>query len=51
MTEAAFNRPTEATASPSGQGVGWFRRALDSDIFYSFRRSRMTMIATWLAIT
>ena len=30
MTEAAFNRPTEATASPSGQGVGWFRRALDS---------------------
>lgn len=25
--------------------AGWFRRALDSDIFYSFRRSKMTMVA------
>lgn len=26
-------------------GVGWLKRSLDSDIFYSFRRSRMTMVA------
>ena len=25
--------------------VGWLRRAIDSDVFYSFRRSRLTMIA------
>jgi peptide/nickel transport system permease protein len=24
---------------------GWFRRAVDSDMFYSFRRSRLTMVA------
>ena len=26
-------------------GAGWLKRSLDSDIFYSFRRSRMTMVA------
>ena len=45
MTDAAVPRPAEA-APPSNRGTGWLRRALDSDIFYSFRRSRMTMIAT-----
>src|SRR5204862_3346392 len=25
--------------------TGWLKRALNSDIFYSFRRSRMTMVA------
>src|SRR5581483_97339 len=24
---------------------GWLKRALDSDVFYSFRRSRMTVVA------
>ena len=45
MTDAVVPRPAEAAAPRKGQGVGWFRRALDSDIFYSFRRSRMTMVA------
>ena len=49
MTDAAVPRPTEA-APREGQGVGWFRRALDSDIFYSFRRSRMTMIAAGVTV-
>jgi peptide/nickel transport system permease protein len=44
MTDAAVPRPAE-TAAQAGRGTGWLRRALDSDIFYSFRRSRMTMIA------
>src|SRR5438132_4737051 len=44
MTDAAVPRPAEA-APRSSRGTGWLRRALDSDIFYSFRRSRMTMIA------
>ena len=43
MSDAAVPRPA-ATAAPRGQ-VGWLRRAFDSDIFYSFRRSRMTMVA------
>ena len=49
MTDAAVPRPAEA-APVKGQGVGWFRRALDSDIFYSFRRSRMTMIAAGVTV-
>lgn len=44
MTDAAVPRPAEA-AIAAGRGTGLVRRALDSDIFYSFRRSRMTMIA------
>ena len=55
MTDAAVPRPAEAAAPRKGQSVGWFRRSLDSDIFYSFRRSRMTMAwsynatAPWLS--
>src|SRR5215471_1760143 len=45
MTDAAVPRPAAAAAPSGGKGAGWLRRALDSDIFYSFRRSRMTMIA------
>ena len=48
MTEAAFKRPTEAAASRDS--AGWLHRALDSDIFYSFRRSRMTMIASGVTV-
>ncbi len=30
-------------AQPSSSG--WFRRAIESDVFYSFRRSKLTMVA------
>jgi len=50
MTDAAVPRPAEAAASRASKDIGWFRRALDSDIFYSFRRSRMTMIAAVVTI-
>jgi peptide/nickel transport system permease protein len=39
MSDAAF--PPKA----SDRAPGLFRRGLDSDIFYSFRRSRLTMLA------
>ncbi|HXI07827.1 MAG: ABC transporter permease [Bradyrhizobium sp.] len=42
MTDATVPRPAAARTS---QGAGWLRRALDSDIFYSFRRSPLTMVA------
>jgi peptide/nickel transport system permease protein len=37
--------PRQAESNAPRAGAGWFRRALDSDLFYSFRRSRLTMIA------
>lgn len=42
MSEAVVPHEVEkrTAAAPS-----WFKRALDSDLFYSFRRSRITMIA------
>jgi peptide/nickel transport system permease protein len=48
MTEALVPHATETgagnagTRSPPGR---WFRRAFESDLFYSFRRSRLTMVA------
>lgn len=41
MSDAVVPQPTEAARA----GAGWFRRALDSDLFYSFRRSKLTMLA------
>src|SRR5204863_4173431 len=45
----AVPRPAEA-APRSSRGAGWLRRALDSDIFHSFTRSRMTMIAAGVTV-
>src|ERR1700760_3991278 len=45
MTEATVQNSTEPTAPRAPVAVGWFRRAIDSDIFYSFRRSKLTMVA------
>src|SRR5262249_29691472 len=42
MSDTAFPRPA---ASRTSHGASWLRRALDSDIFHSFRRSPMTMAA------
>jgi peptide/nickel transport system permease protein len=46
MSETVVPHQAEpsAPAAPSAPG-SWFARALDSDIFYSFRRSRLTMVA------
>ncbi|MDB5582047.1 MAG: transporter permease, partial [Bradyrhizobium sp.] len=45
MTDAAVPHPVEPSVPHPHAGSGWFRRALDSDVFYSFRRSKMTMVA------
>ncbi|MCW5704096.1 MAG: ABC transporter permease [Bradyrhizobium sp.] len=47
MTDAVAPRSTEA--APRNDS-GWLGRALDSDIFYSFRRSRMTMVAAAVTV-
>jgi peptide/nickel transport system permease protein len=49
MSDAVVPRPAEA-APQSSRGTSLLRRALDSDIFYSFRRSRMTMIAAGVTL-
>src|SRR5258705_3543508 len=46
MSDAVVPREVESSAprQPLLQGH-WFGRAFDSDVFYSFRRSRLTMVA------
>jgi peptide/nickel transport system permease protein len=41
MSDAVVPHKTSSNAP----GAGWLRRALASDVFYSFRRSRLTMVA------
>ena len=45
MSDAVVPHQAPSDAPIARSGAGWFKRALDSDIFYSFRRSRMTMVA------
>src|SRR5450631_1938166 len=51
MSEAVVPHPAEPSAPlerlPQGR---WFARAFASDIFYSFRRSRLTMVAAAVTI-
>src|SRR6185312_1096242 len=47
MSEAVVPHPTEKRAATA---PGWFKRALDSDLFYSFRRSKITMIAAGVTL-
>ena len=42
MSDAALPHKADASHAPAASLI---RRALDSDIFYSFRRSRLTMVA------
>jgi peptide/nickel transport system permease protein len=50
MTETTVPHPAEQTAPREQVAVGWFRRAIDSDVFYSFRRSRLTMVAAAITL-
>src|SRR6185312_16194253 len=45
MSDAAV--PHGQSDAPPGPPTssGWFRRAIESDLFYSFRRSKLTMLA------
>jgi peptide/nickel transport system permease protein len=50
MSEAAV--PPAEPSAPRRRlpGSGWLGRAIDSDVFYSFRRSRITMIAAAITV-
>jgi peptide/nickel transport system permease protein len=50
MSEAVVPHSTEpGTAEPHTPRAGWFAQMIDSDLFYSFRRSRLTMLASAVA--
>ncbi|HET9585350.1 MAG TPA: ABC transporter permease, partial [Bradyrhizobium sp.] len=50
MSDAVVPHRAEPSAQPARSGTGWLKGALDSDIFYSFRRSRMTMAAAAVTV-
>src|ERR1700674_5450492 len=51
MSEAVVTHKTEPGAPRTHLVPGrWFGRAIESDIFYSFRRSRLTMVAAVVTI-
>ena len=50
MSDAVVPHRAEASAPRAPAGHGWFKRAIESDLFYSFRRSRMTMVAAAVTI-
>jgi peptide/nickel transport system permease protein len=46
MSDAVVPHKTEVSAPRTGASSGgWFRRAIESDLFYSFRRSKITIAA------
>jgi len=46
MSDAVVPHKTEVSAPRTpASSSGWFRRAIESDLFYSFRRSKITMVA------
>ncbi len=51
MSEAVVPHSPEANAQSARPAAnGWLKRALDSDVFHSFRRSKLTMVAAGVTI-
>jgi peptide/nickel transport system permease protein len=51
MSEAVVPHPAEPNAPRGEARPGrWYARVFDSDIFYSFRRSKLTMVAAVIAV-
>src|SRR3979490_236619 len=44
MSDAVVPRQAETVAPRAAPGSGWLRRAIESDLFYSFRRAGVTMV-------
>ncbi|WP_027571211.1 ABC transporter permease [Bradyrhizobium sp. WSM1743] len=50
MSDAVVSNSDKQGAQPTHAAHGWFSRALDSDLFYSFRRSKLTMVAAAITV-
>ncbi len=51
MSDAVVPHKAEASAPRAPpSSPGWFKRAIESDLFYSFRRSRLTVVAAAITL-
>ncbi|MBH5400143.1 ABC transporter permease [Bradyrhizobium sp. CNPSo 4010] len=50
MSNAVVSNSDKQSAQPMPAAHGWFSRTLDSDLFYSFRRSKLTMVAAAITV-
>ena len=50
MSDAVVPHPAETSAPRPRASSGWLRRAFESDIFYSFTRSKLTMVAAAITL-
>jgi peptide/nickel transport system permease protein len=50
MSDAVVPQQADSNAPAAHSGGGWLRRAVESDLFYSFRRSRLTMLAAAITL-
>src|SRR5215475_12166768 len=50
MSDAVVQHQSESGAKSARSSASLFRRAIDSDLFYSFRRSRLTMVAAAVTV-
>src|SRR5437773_4775066 len=50
MSDAVVPHRAEASAPRAAAGHGWFKRAIESDLLYSFRGSGLTMFAAAVTI-
>jgi peptide/nickel transport system permease protein len=50
MSDAVVPNSDKQSAKSAHAAHGWFGRALDSDLFYSFRRSKLTMVAAAITV-
>ncbi|MCW1992750.1 UNVERIFIED_ORG: peptide/nickel transport system permease protein [Bradyrhizobium japonicum] len=50
MSDAVVSNSDKQSTQPTHAARGWLSRALDSDVFYSFRRSKLTMVAAAITV-
>ncbi|WP_448033500.1 ABC transporter permease [Bradyrhizobium liaoningense] len=50
MSDAIVSNSNKQGAQPTHAAQSWLARALDSDLFYSFRRSKLTMVAATITV-
>ena len=50
MSDAVVSNSDKRGPKPAHAVHGWFGRMLDSDLFYSFRRSKLTMVAAAVTV-
>lgn len=50
MSDAVVSNSDKQSQLPAHAARSWLSRALDSDVFYSFRRSKLTMVAAAITV-